>query len=228
MQATQRYIDKKRHRQVKSRALTCDQQHHAMCLDDRESNAALLEEIARLKRSIADLEIENRTDLLTGLLNRRGFIAELNMAWDRWVRYQVPTTLMMLDMNRFKHINDSYGHDVGDKALKLIAVYLQNNLRSIDILGRLGGDEFAVILPHTNAVEAKQITGKLLEAIPVLQIAGQTDEDHISLDFALGFSELDTAQNSPKAWLQAADLQMYQSKAATADYTRPSDSHIEK
>ncbi|MFZ6659008.1 GGDEF domain-containing protein [Undibacterium sp. TJN19] len=217
MQATHRYIYKNRQRNFKNAALTCDQQRHAAGIDDRASNAALLEEIAKLKRSISDLEIENRTDLLTGLLNRRGFIAELNMAWDRWVRYQVPTTLMMLDMNRFKHINDSYGHDVGDKALKLIAVYLQNNLRSIDILGRLGGDEFAVILPHTNAGEAKQITGKLLEAIPVLQIAGQAGNDAISLEFALGFSELGAALSSPKAWLQAADLQMYQSKAATAD-----------
>lgn len=184
--------------------------------NESKTTAVLLEEISRLKRFISDLEIENRTDILTGLLNRRGFIAELNMAWDRWVRYAVPTTLIMLDMNRFKQINDTYGHDVGDKALKLVAVYLQNNLRSTDILGRLGGDEFAVILPHTNAEETQQIVNKLLEASPVLQITWQQQHITIPLEFALGFSEVNTALGPPRAWLQAADLQMYQSKAATA------------
>ncbi|MFZ6723786.1 GGDEF domain-containing protein [Undibacterium sp. Ji49W] len=191
------------------------QQVKLFCIGQNKTTADLLEEIARLKRSISDLEIENRTDLLTGLLNRRGFIAELNMAWDKQVRYAVPTTLMILDMNRFKQINDSYGHEAGDKALKLIAVYLQNNLRSIDILGRLGGDEFAVILPHTNSQEAQQIADKLLDAIPVLQISGQHDDTAIALEFALGFSELNSEFSSPKAWLQAADLQMYHSKVTT-------------
>ncbi len=154
---------------------------------------------------------------MTGLLNRRGFIAELNTAWDRWVRYAVPTTLIVLDMNRFKQINDNYGHEAGDKALKLVAVYLQNNLRSTDILGRLGGDEFAVILPHTSAQETQTIVNKLLQTTPVLQMNFAQEQVNIPLEFALGFAEVNTSQGPPKAWLQAADLQMYQSKAATAD-----------
>lgn len=216
MQAMQTTTDQHEPRHIEHKAFFyTDQQARLFCVNQSKTTADLLEEIARLKRSISDLEIENRTDLLTGLLNRRGFIAELNMAWDKQVRYAVPTTLMMLDMNRFKQINDSYGHEAGDKALKLIAVYLQNNLRSIDILGRLGGDEFAVILPHTNSQEAQKIAGKLLEAIPLLQIPGQHDDTAIALEFALGFSELNSGFSSPKAWLQAADLQMYHSKVTT-------------
>ncbi|MFZ6710127.1 GGDEF domain-containing protein [Undibacterium sp. TC9W] len=218
MQATQRLIYKKHTPHFDCAAPVCsDKEYAPRGADDSKNTAALMEEISRLKRFISDLEIENRTDILTGLLNRRGFITELNTAWDRWVRYAVPTTLIVLDMNRFKQINDNYGHEAGDKALKLVAVYLQNNLRSTDILGRLGGDEFAVILPHTNAQETQTIINKLLQATPVLQMNFSQEQVAIPLEFALGFAEVNTSQGPPKAWLQAADLQMYQSKAATAD-----------
>lgn len=218
MQATQRLIYKKHAPHLNCAAPVCnDTEYTRHAEDDSKNTAVLMEEISRLKRFISDLEIENRTDILTGLLNRRGFIAELNTAWDRWVRYAVPTTLIVLDMNRFKQINDNYGHEAGDKALKLVAVYLQNNLRSTDILGRLGGDEFAVILPHTSAQETQTIVNKLLQTTPVLQMNFAQEQVNIPLGFALGFAEVNTSQGPPKAWLQAADLQMYQSKAATAD-----------
>jgi diguanylate cyclase (GGDEF)-like protein/PAS domain S-box-containing protein len=111
------------------------------------SQTALAIQRARLFKQVQQLAI---TDDLTGVNNRRNFIALAELEFSRSRRYQRPVTALMVDVDNFKNINDTYGHATGDQALHALAQYLLRNLRRIDILGRFGGDEFAVILSETD------------------------------------------------------------------------------
>jgi diguanylate cyclase len=183
---------------------------------DNYENGILVDEILRLTRVVSQLEIETRTDALTGLLNRRGFMDELSVAWHRGLRQKIPTCLIMLDMNQFKQINDSYGHEIGDQALKVMAEHLRKCLRENDVIGRIGGDEFAIVLAYTDPLQTIGVMNKLVEFTPILHVHTDTTVESIPLPFAMGFTELTSAYVAPKSWLHAADKQMYSGKTTTA------------
>lgn len=100
-------------------------------------------------------------DHLTGLYNRRYFDETLSDHVAAAARYNRPLSLILLDIDNFKHINDSNGHDAGDQALRAFADLLRNTARSADILCRFGGDEFAVIMPETDKAAAEKFIGRL-------------------------------------------------------------------
>jgi len=106
--------------------------------------------IADLNRRISDLERVAITDELTGLLNRRGFEAELAQALALARRYNEPGVLVYVDLDGFKLVNDTYGHGAGDEVLRRVARLLSGAVRATDFVGRLGGDEFAVLLVRTS------------------------------------------------------------------------------
>jgi len=112
-------------------------------------NRALRREVAERQRLQEDLERLANTDALTGLPNRRYFMAQLSGELARRHRYGHPLSLLMLDLDHFKQVNDQWGHAVGDEALRLFADSVQCCLRSQDVAGRLGGEEFAILLPET-------------------------------------------------------------------------------
>ncbi len=104
------------------------------------------------------IEKESRTDLLTGLLNRRGFEEKLEEERERSNRYGHSFLILYLDMDNLKQLNDSKGHEIGDRALISIAKKMKKNCRSIDFIGRTGGDEFIVVFPETSGEkEIKEI-----------------------------------------------------------------------
>jgi len=183
---------------------------------DNYENGILVDEILRLTRVVSQLEIETRTDALTGLLNRRGFMDELSVAWHRGLRQKIPTCLIMLDMNQFKQINDSYGHEIGDQALKIMAEHLRKCLRENDVIGRIGGDEFAIVLAYTDPLQTIGVMNKLVESTPILHVQTEATVESIPLPFAMGFTELTSDYVAPKSWLHAADKQMYCGKTTTA------------
>jgi diguanylate cyclase (GGDEF)-like protein/PAS domain S-box-containing protein len=113
----------------------------------------------------ARLEILAMTDSLTGALNRRSFLRRGEEEFMRFSRYQTPFSLLMLDIDGFKRINDTFGHDVGDKTLRCFVEILQQNIRKTDLLARLGGEEFGILLSNTGAMEASVAAGKLRQAI---------------------------------------------------------------
>jgi diguanylate cyclase (GGDEF)-like protein len=124
----------------------------------------LQREIIKLQRElmtrderIGQLETLVTEDDLTGLLNRRGFDDVLKQRWGAWERYRHHGALVMIDLNKFKEINDTFGHQQGDKALVHAANILRRATRSSDVVARLGGDEFVIILEeiHNGALEAK-------------------------------------------------------------------------
>ena len=165
--------------------------------------------LARLarSRSIA-LEVLATTDALTGLLNRRGFeaIAEREIA--RQGRYGGTFSLALLDLNRFKQLNDTRGHEEGDRALRLLGDILRANLRQVDSAARIGGDEFVILMPQTEATDGAALCRKLSSLI-VEQMA----EAGLPLTASVGMVSCDRAPDSLAGLMQQADEAMYAEKA---------------
>ena len=102
-----------------------------------------------------------QTDALTGIVNRRFFWETLQLEYQRSLRYDRCFTLAYLDLDNFKQINDRFGHQTGDKLLKLVAQTMQKQIREVDTAARLGGDEFALLLPETNYINGKLVLERL-------------------------------------------------------------------
>lgn len=151
-------------------------------------------------------------DPLTDLFNRRRFQEELEQMLNLAARYNYSGALLFFDLDQFKYINDTSGHQAGDALLKMVARMLLSSIRSVDILGRLGGDEFAVILPQTTAEGAIEVAKNALASLSQgkLTINGRTHKALASIGIAL-FPE---HGNNVHDLLAAADLAMYQAKEA--------------
>ncbi|MEP3232578.1 MAG: GGDEF domain-containing protein [Hyphomicrobiales bacterium] len=172
--------------------------------------SALAEENDHLKKQIEKLAKIAVEDELTGLLNRRGFSRSLNSAVSYAHRYSVPACLLYIDLNEFKQINDTYGHQTGDFMLKTVGYRLQRQVRQSDIVARLGGDEFAVLLWHVNHETAQTRGAKIMDGIckPLVKISKQV-ETHIKASAGVTILEKnDTAETL----LERADQAMYKAK----------------
>ena len=107
----------------------------------------LYADISDLVHHAEKLERMATTDSLTGLFNRRHFFSVAAQEWQRFHRYRQPLSMLMIDIDRFKHINDTFGHGVGDRVIAFVAEVCRNSKRNCDIAARLGGEEFALLLP---------------------------------------------------------------------------------
>ena len=112
-----------------------------------------------------------QTDVLTGIVNRRFFWEVLQLEYQRSLRYDLCFTLAYLDLDNFKQINDRFGHQTGDKVLKIVAQTMQKQIRQIDTVARLGGDEFALLLPETNYKNSTIVLNRLRNNIAEAIIA---------------------------------------------------------
>lgn len=151
-------------------------------------------------------------DPLTDLFNRRRFQEELEQMLNLAARYKHSGALLFFDLDQFKYINDTSGHQAGDALLKMVARMLLSSIRNVDILGRLGGDEFAVILPQTTAEGAIEVAKNALACLSQgkISVNGRTHKALASIGIAL-FPE---HGNNVHDLLAAADLAMYQAKEA--------------
>ena len=151
------------------------------------------------------------TDPLTGLWNRRKFFELLDIEQARVHRYERPGTVLSLDIDHFKAVNDRHGHAVGDAMLVHFARLIRQQLRQVDIVGRVGGEEFAVILPETDRHAAWQVAEKLraiVEATPLVLESGQK----IPVTVSLGLAVLEGGSNTDTVML-AADQALYRAKS---------------
>ncbi|WP_244157055.1 GGDEF domain-containing response regulator [Phytopseudomonas argentinensis] len=149
------------------------------------------------------------TDALTGLLNRRGFLQELQAAISRHQRTGQKAALLYLDLDGFKRINDTLGHERGDQVLRQVSVQLKGCLRPYDRLARIGGDEFTVILDSLgSSAEAAAVAQKLVQ-----QVSDQAGEGDLSgLGVSIGIACLPTDGDTVEDLLRAADMAMYAAK----------------
>lgn len=148
-------------------------------------------------------------DGLTGLKNRRAFDMQLQEAYARVSRYGGQASLLILDMTRFKSINDTYGHDVGDRALVKVAEGLTRCIRQTDSAFRLGGDEFAVILPETPRQGASRLSDRLLDWFAQHPLF-LGDGEYLVLHARTGMAQWQEGE-SREDWFRQADQALYQS-----------------
>ncbi|MEZ5922603.1 MAG: GGDEF domain-containing protein [Parvularculaceae bacterium] len=174
---------------------------------------ALMREVAELRAALADsqrrmaeLEQLASADPLLGILNRRAFVGELGRALAMVERYGQPSSLIFIDLDDLKKINDAHGHAVGDDALQHIAATVSANIRQTDIFGRLGGDEFALILTNTPREGAEAKARALKSLISAESLVGD-----VKVSVACGIVEL-SRDTTPEAALSAADKIMYEEK----------------
>jgi len=172
----------------------------------------LREELARARSRIASLERLADEDALTPVANRRAFVRQLTRMIGFSHRYGVPASVVYIDVNNMKHINDIYGHPAGDAALRRIATVLRDNIRSSDIVGRLGGDEFGVILAQADNAQAEAKAAALAAAIAAEPL--EWSGDSIPLSAAYGVYAFSGGDN-PQQAIEAADRAMYEQKRTT-------------
>jgi len=149
-------------------------------------------------------------DGLTGLNNRRHFLALAESEWSRFQRYQRPLALLMIDIDFFKSVNDTYGHDAGDAVLKAVAESMHRSKRSSDIAGRLGGEEFALILPEATldrAVAAAERYRALIGGRPIIAMGRQ-----ISVTVSIGVGVAEAGMCGFEDLLKRADVALYEAK----------------
>jgi diguanylate cyclase (GGDEF)-like protein len=172
---------------------------YARSLADRRTLAALSQA----------MEQTARTDSLTGLHNRRGLTEHLTRATAHARRRDEPVSVLMIDLERFKHTNERFGHEAGDELLCAVADCMRDVLRSDDVYGRWGGDEFLVALPRTNARQARFVAERLRTA------AGEVELSDIGLHEGVPMSVgVATAVHThPDELLRAADVALYRAKA---------------
>jgi diguanylate cyclase (GGDEF)-like protein len=163
----------------------------------------------QLRQRNADLDRLSRTDVLTGMYNRRHLEQELARLHDDAIRHGAPLCVVLLDLDRFKLINDTYGHATGDDVLQTFAGRLSAELRAGDIGGRWGGEEFLVIAPRTDLASAQALAERIrsvTEAEPIIT-GGDAVAVTVSGGCALGPGD------SPASLVQIADHCLYAAKA---------------
>ncbi len=149
------------------------------------------------------------TDELTGLFNRRALEERLEAEISRSHRHQIRSSVVLIDVDRFKLINDTLGHAAGDRYLALVGQALTRHVRTLDVVGRLGGDEFLVILPMTSATEALVFINRLQEGLR--ELASQHPEFGVAT-LSFGIAEAPRHGRTPTAILAAADSALYAAK----------------
>ncbi|MFE8069552.1 diguanylate cyclase [Marinobacteraceae bacterium S3BR75-40.1] len=163
-----------------------------------------------LERANAQLEKLSQTDRLTHLLNRGAWENLLVSEFERFRRYQHACALVMFDIDHFKKVNDTYGHQAGDEVIRKTADILRQNLRQTDLAGRYGGEEFAVILPETDARGAQIFCERVRQSIEECVV--DTRAGDITYTISMGISALDNEVKDYNEWLEQSDQALYQAK----------------
>ena len=177
----------------------------------RLRNVELQQEIEERKKVQLALEQLATTDALTGLFNRRHFYYLAEREFNRAVRYHHSLSLIMIDIDHFKTVNDAYGHLVGDRVLVEIADRIRRALRGSDVPARYGGEEFVIVLPNTELEQAHQVASRIWEAIAQKPI--ETDKANIYISASLGVSHMIKGEaKSIEVLLDWADQALYQAK----------------
>ena len=161
------------------------------------------------------LNVLSRTDGLTGINNRRECLYALDAEFKRLQRIgeRTTSTLAFLDLDKFKQVNDQYGHQTGDKALLVITERIKSTMRANDLVGRYGGDEFLLLLKDTRDYEAQHLIDRIFTE-PLI-VKGECGEE-ILIQCSIGMSEWHLELENVQQWIDEADRQMYHVKGNKA------------
>jgi len=159
----------------------------------------------KLSNMIKCLKEASVTDGLTKLYNHKKILELLNLEIDRAKRYKRPLSIMMLDIDRFKSVNDEYGHVVGDKVLEQLAFEVKEQIRDLDTVGRYGGEEFLIIFPEINKSQAYQVAERLRKSVESL-----TFDNGLTITISGGLSEF--TDEKDQFLVNEADNNLYKAK----------------
>jgi diguanylate cyclase (GGDEF)-like protein len=179
-----------------------------------EEVLALRDEAATLKAALADAELLADNDALLPIFNRRAFEREVRREIALSGRFQTPLSLIFIDLDNFKQVNDIYGHAAGDSVLAKVADILQDRTRETDIVGRLGGDEFGVVLAHATYEDTLRKAAQLAAAIDTLEVRDEADPaaPNVRIGASCGVVEWRNGQ-SAAALIAQADQAMFLDKS---------------
>jgi two-component system cell cycle response regulator len=189
-------------------------------IDPQELSARTRTQIKRkrytdLLRNNLDNSLELAvTDPLTGLHNRRYMFGQLEALAQRSAKGGAPVAALLLDIDHFKKINDSFGHDVGDEVLREFAVRLASNVRAIDLPCRYGGEEFVAIMPDTDVTAAERIAERIRRYISGSPFRVAHGKELLTVTISIGVAEMQGEHDTPEALLKRADEALYEAKAA--------------
>jgi diguanylate cyclase (GGDEF)-like protein/PAS domain S-box-containing protein len=171
-----------------------------------------ISERKRVERALFELSVR---DELTGLYNRRELNRLLADEVTRYRRYRRPAALVLVDIDHFKLVNDSYGHQAGDTVLRRVADLMQSQLRASDRIARFGGEEFAIVLPETTATQAHEVAESLRQSLASLRCKYQAGDGtlvELAITVSLGVASLPDGEGTVEDWVESADAALYFSK----------------
>lgn len=174
--------------------------------------AALIRDVTERRRLEEEFRRLAGSDSLTGALNRRAFIARAEEERERAVRYGHPLAMAVIDIDHFKTINDTFGHAVGDEALKHFVQVVSPELRTMDVFGRWGGEEFILLLPHGDVEGATRTADRLRQKIGNSPLVGVCDRGPVRFTVSIGVAELGE-DDSVHTLIQRADQALYEAKS---------------
>jgi diguanylate cyclase (GGDEF)-like protein len=177
----------------------------------RSRTEALRDTVRKLEAANESLDRLAHTDPLTGIANRLAFFETAEREIARARRHDRPLSLAVLDLDRFKAINDRYGHHVGDAALRHVVNTIGGELRASDLFARVGGEELVIALPETGPRDAKRIVDRLLATLKASPLRHR--DEQIAMSFSAGVAGDDPAARTVDELLRQADAGLYRSKA---------------
>jgi diguanylate cyclase (GGDEF)-like protein/PAS domain S-box-containing protein len=170
-----------------------------------------------LRRATESLRFLANTDSLTGLANRRRFEERLREEVERAHRYERPLSLVLIDLDHFKTVNDTWGHPAGDRVLRGTAEVLQSVLREMDVAGRLGGEELAILLPETDEAGARSLADRLRREIKETEHRSDDDQPfHVTASVGIAWLAVG-AEHDAEALFSTADQALYEAKGGGRD-----------
>lgn len=170
-----------------------------------------------------ELAILSQTDGLTGLYNRIHWESCLQAEYKRWTRTHTSASLIMLDIDFFKKVNDSYGHMAGDEVIRHISALIKHHVRETDTAGRYGGEEFTILLPDTDLKNAYILAERLRKAVASAIV--KYNDIELNYTISLGIAEVSETFSSYEVWIECADSALYKAKESGRNkvglYPRP-------
>ncbi|MCF8110851.1 MAG: GGDEF domain-containing protein [Desulfobacteraceae bacterium] len=182
----------------------------AMLLAAESANAELQRQIRAREELEKKLKEQAETDPLTGLYNRRRYETMFIREFQRIKRYGGPMSVLVLDLDHFKRVNDTYGHSAGDVVLQEVAALCRRQLRQVDIIGRLGGEEFVIMLPDTGISDAMTVAERLRKEIESTEIV--TDRNRLYITATIGAAEIVHEDQGIEDLVRRADAALYRGK----------------
>ena len=180
----------------------------------------------QLEKRIEDLYVMATTDALTGIDNRRNLLEKVQLEIDRALRYRLAVVFLMMDIDHFKNINDTYGHDAGDRVLQRLGALLHETMRAPDHVGRLGGEEFGVLLTNVNPQLGAEVAEQLRRKVAALVVSYGDAEISFTVSIGVAGLAMD-AENPLLDLIKRADAAMYQAKKNGRNCVRVAESQQE-